>query len=105
MKDHFLYRFYYQPDVYVSCKPIQEIVFPQLQRILFFKDSLYVFVGEKCSYYGSFRTPLPEEFRDLPSRGWEIDMERKLYYAILNIDIVKGIASLYPTVDHPFDPL
>ena len=88
---------YFENEV-IAC-PTSRLTFYQLDKIVFFKDTLFVDVpeGGPYSYYGTLTLPLPMEFIGIEE--WDINVERRLYYALGALGVIKGIASMYPTAE------
>lgn len=70
------------------------LYFPSMDRLVFLTRFLYMKKGPPHSYYGTFSSPLPEEFWEVEIVG--IEFEQKLLRALTILGVIKGIASPFP---------
>ena len=92
-----MYRFSWSNGEYIECVPTDTLIFHTLGKVMFFNENFYYQLDKETnviSYYGSYSFPLPSKLRRI--EGWGIEIERDLYYEIIKLGIVKGIASMYP---------
>lgn len=90
-----MYRFAWSNGEYIKCIATESLRFFGIDKVMFFSENFYVKVDkEETSYYGTYSFPLPSKFRRIEK--WTLEVERELYYEIIKLGIVKGIASMYP---------
>lgn len=73
---------------------------PTLQKVMFFNDYVYINSDGKTPpyyFYGTLTKSLGAEFQGC--LGWDINQERRLFYALGNLGVVKSIATMFPTAE------
>lgn len=74
------------------------LVFSLLQKVVFLYEPIFYNI-DTLSYYGTLMTPLGDEFVNGSGEVWDIIQERRLYYRLSSLGLVRSIASLFPTGD------
>ena len=79
--------------------PANECIFPRLDKVVYFSEPVFMYVpeGGPYFYYGTQTKALPQEFLGITS--WDISIERRLYYALGGLGVVRSIATMYPTAE------
>jgi len=86
---------------YVLATSYTQLVFPNIHKIAFFREPLYVNVDkEQATYYGTMTDPVGEEFINISP--WSIEHERNLYKRLTEMNLVYSCAVLFPVseIDH-----
>lgn len=84
----------------VQAQPCWYLAMPTLQKVMFFKDYVYINSDGKNPpyyFYGTLTKSLGAEFQGC--QGWDINKERRLFYALSNLGVVKSIATMFPTAE------
>lgn len=80
--------------------PYWYLALPTLQKVMFFREYVYINSdGENPPYrfYGTLTKSLGEELSYCEI--WDINKERRLFYALSNLGVVKSIATMFPTAE------
>lgn len=80
--------------------PCTFLVMPTMEKILYFQEAVFINsdgYNPPYYYYGTLTKSLGEEF--LGVKSWNVNYERRLFYALCNLGVVKSIATMFPTAE------
>lgn len=84
----------------MQATPCWYLAMPTLQKVMFFRDYVYINSDGKnppYRFYGTLTKSLGEDLSYCES--WDINKERRLFYALSNLGVVKSIATMFPTAE------
>lgn len=86
-------------EVATWATPQTFLYFYGLYKLVFLFDPLYIDIRDpkNLNYFGTMKASLGEEFLNIEK--WDINIERRLFFRLSELGMIRGVASLYPEAE------